>query len=109
MPSSHTACVVGLATAVGLQEGTSSTAFAVAMIFAVVVAFDATGVRLHAGKHASVLNVLVAHLPPEHPAADAVVFNETLGHTPAEVAAGVVVGLVTSLLLVGLWHLVAGG
>lgn len=49
MPSSHTASVVGLATAVGLKEGTSSTMFALALLLSLVVAYDATGVRLHAG------------------------------------------------------------
>lgn len=49
MPSSHTASVVGLTTAVGLLEGTSSTIFALALVISLVVAYDATGVRLHAG------------------------------------------------------------
>jgi membrane-associated phospholipid phosphatase len=51
MPSSHTASVVGLTTALGLLEGTSSTMFALALVVTLIVAYDATGVRLHAGAH----------------------------------------------------------
>lgn len=50
MPSSHTASVVGLTTALGLHEGTSSTIFALSLVLSLVVAYDATGVRLHAGE-----------------------------------------------------------
>jgi len=50
MPSSHTASVVGLTTALGLHEGTSSTIFALSLVLSLVVAYDATGIRLHAGE-----------------------------------------------------------
>eukprot|EP00879_Flechtneria_rotunda_P014682 GHRR01015342.1.p1 GENE.GHRR01015342.1~~GHRR01015342.1.p1 ORF type:complete len:183 (+),score=40.99 GHRR01015342.1:152-700(+) len=103
MPSSHTAFVVGLTTALGLQEGTRSGLFALALVLTLVVAYAATGVRLHAGRHASVLNIIVAQLPPEHPAAGHMVLQETLGHTPAQVVAGAVVGLVVAYLCTMLW------
>lgn len=108
MPSSHTASVVGLTTALGLHEGTSSTIFALSLVLSLVVAYDATGIRLHAGRHASVLNVIVAHLPPEHPAFETVQLQETLGHTPFEVVMGAAVGLVIGAVVTGLWGLVAG-
>jgi acid phosphatase family membrane protein YuiD len=60
VPSSHTAFVVGLTTALGMLEGTQSNMFALALVLSLVVAYDATGVRLHAGRHASVLNILIA-------------------------------------------------
>jgi acid phosphatase family membrane protein YuiD len=63
VPSSHTAFVVGLTTALGMLEGTQSNLFALALVLSLVVAYDATGVRLHAGRHASVLNVLIAGEP----------------------------------------------
>lgn len=50
MPSSHTAAAVGLTTTLGLIEGTHSTMFALAALFTLIVAYDATGVRLHAGE-----------------------------------------------------------
>ena len=67
MPSSHTALVIGLTTAVGVKEGTGSDIFAVCLVFTIVVMYDAAGVRLQAGKHASVLNRVIMALPPDHP------------------------------------------
>ncbi|WIA30628.1 hypothetical protein OEZ86_000706 [Tetradesmus obliquus] len=84
MPSSHTAFVVGLTTALGMLEGTQSNLFALALVLSLVVAYDATGVRLHAGRHASVLNIMIAELPPEHPASETSALQETLGHTPVQ-------------------------
>jgi acid phosphatase family membrane protein YuiD len=99
MPSSHTSLVVGLTTTIGLQSGTSSDLFALALIVTFVVAYDATGVRLHAGRQASVLNTIIAHLPDEHPAAGPGELRDSLGHTPQEVAAGAAVGFIVALLV----------
>lgn len=65
MPSSHTALVTGLAAAVCVREGGDSSLFALTFVLAAITAYDATGVRLHAGRQASVLNVLVQFMPPE--------------------------------------------
>ncbi|GFY97556.1 acid phosphatase/vanadium-dependent haloperoxidase-related protein [Actinidia rufa] len=54
MPSSHSATVTALAVAIGLQDGTGGTAFAIAVALACVVMYDASGVRLHAGRQAEV-------------------------------------------------------
>lgn len=54
------------------------------------------------------LNVIVAQLPPEHPAFETVQLQETLGHTPFEVVMGAAVGLVIGAVVTGLWGLVAG-
>ena len=59
MPSSHTALVVGLCTSIGLKEGMQSSIFALCLVFSLVVMYDATGVRLHAGRQAEVLNQLI--------------------------------------------------
>lgn len=56
MPSSHSAAVTGLTIAVGIQEGFSSSLFAISAIFAVIVMFDATGIRYQAGQHAAIIN-----------------------------------------------------
>lgn len=79
------AFVVGMTTALGMLEGTRSTLFALALVMTLVVAYDATGVRLHAGQHASVLNLIIAELPRDHPASETVALKETLGHTPVQV------------------------
>ncbi len=59
MPSSHSAAVTGVSTAIAIEHGLDSSLFAISAIFAVIVMFDATGVRRHAGYHATVLNQLV--------------------------------------------------
>jgi Divergent PAP2 family len=47
--------------------------------------YDASGVRLHAGKQASVLNMIITELPPDHPVSDTRPLRDTLGHTPLQV------------------------
>jgi len=97
MPSSHTALVTGIAAGVGLQEGFGSAAFAIASVLAMVVIYDATGVRRHAGDHARVLNLMIDELLTGHPLAEKEL-KEVLGHTPREVIGGVLLGLVVTYL-----------
>ncbi|AEE30521.1 Acid phosphatase/vanadium-dependent haloperoxidase-related protein [Arabidopsis thaliana] len=85
MPSSHSATVTALAVAIGLQEGFGGSHFAIALILASVVMYDATGVRLHAGRQAEVLNQIVYELPAEHPLAESRPLRELLGHTPPQI------------------------
>ncbi|XP_022771758.1 uncharacterized protein LOC111314556 isoform X3 [Durio zibethinus] len=59
MPSSHSATVTALAVAIGLQDGTGGPAFAIAVVLACVVMYDASGVRLHASRQAELLNQIV--------------------------------------------------
>ena len=92
MPSSHTGAVAALAAALGAVAGTSSPEFAIAVVVAGVVMYDASGVRLHAGRLASVLNVILTELPPEHPASDHRPLRDSLGHTPLQVLAGAGLG-----------------
>ncbi|XP_039120891.1 uncharacterized membrane protein YuiD-like [Dioscorea cayenensis subsp. rotundata] len=94
MPSSHSATVTALAIAVGFKDGFGSSSFAIAMILASVVMYDASGVRLHAGRQAEVLNQIVFELPEEHPLADTRPLRELLGHTPPQVVAGAVLGFI---------------
>ncbi|CAM8957481.1 unnamed protein product [Rhodiola kirilowii] len=84
MPSSHSATVTALATAIGLQEGAGGSAFAIAVVLASVVMYDATGVRLHAGRQAELLNQIVCELPPEHPVSNVRPLRDSLGHTPLQ-------------------------
>jgi acid phosphatase family membrane protein YuiD len=93
MPSSHTALVVSLATAVGLHEGFSSAVFALAFVLAAIVMYDAAGIRRAAGKQAKVLNKLVHQMKVEHTVRD-IRLKELLGHTPLEVLAGALLGVV---------------
>ncbi|KAG7586161.1 hypothetical protein ISN45_Aa02g014960 [Arabidopsis thaliana x Arabidopsis arenosa] len=86
MPSSHSATVTALALAVGLQEGFGGSHFAIALVLTTIVMYDATGVRLHAGRQAEVLNQIVYELPAEHPLAESRPLRELLGHTPPQVS-----------------------
>jgi len=92
MPSSHSATVTALAVAIGFQDGFSCSLFATAAIFASVVMYDASGIRLHAGKQAEVLNQIVCELPSEHPLSETRPLRELLGHTPTQVVAGALLG-----------------
>lgn len=91
MPSSHSAVVTALATAVGIREGTGSALFAMACILAAVVMYDAAGVRRAAGKQAAVLNRILEDMYQGQPVAEERL-RELLGHTPFEVIVGAAVG-----------------
>ncbi|EPS65473.1 hypothetical protein M569_09304, partial [Genlisea aurea] len=99
MPSAHSATVSALAMAVGLEEGFGGSQFATALVLALVVMYDATGVRLHAGHQAEVLNQIVLGLPSEHPLSEATPLRELLGHTPPQVVVGASLGLFVATLL----------
>ncbi|CAI0436353.1 unnamed protein product [Linum tenue] len=99
MPSSHSATVTALAVAIALEEGTGAPTFAVALVLACVVMYDATGVRLHAGRQAELLNQIVCELPPEHPVSNCRPLRDSLGHTPIQVLAGSVLGFAVAVLL----------
>ena len=95
MPSSHTALVVGMAVSVGLNDGYSSTGFAVAFVLAAVVMYDAAGVRRAAGKQAKVINKLIQDMRIEHKVTEKRL-KELVGHTPLEVLAGAMLGIVVA-------------
>ena len=98
MPSSHSAVVAGLATLVGKYEGVDSTIFAVSLIMAFVVMYDACGVRRAAGKQAALLNKLI-----ETPGLTGVQVSErlveVLGHTPVQVFVGALIGVGVGLVV----------
>ncbi|XP_058093913.1 uncharacterized protein LOC131239961 isoform X2 [Magnolia sinica] len=98
MPSSHSATVTALAIAIGFQDGFSGSLFATAVTLACVVMYDSSGVRLHAGRQAEVLNQIVYELPAEHPLAETRPLRELLGHTPPQVVAGGVLGSVIAAI-----------
>jgi acid phosphatase family membrane protein YuiD len=98
MPSSHSAIVMGMATAVGKYAGVNSAAFAIALIFSFVVMYDAAGLRRAAGRQAAILNRLVEDLVNMRGVQEAKL-RELLGHTPVEVLAGAVLGVAAGLIL----------
>ncbi len=99
MPSSHSALVTSTAMAVGLHIGFDSPVFALAVALAMVVVYDATGVRRQAGMQAQKINVLVGELLKGHWINEQQL-REVIGHTPLEALGGVLLGLAVA---VGLW------
>lgn len=98
MPSSHSAVVAGLATLIGKYEGVGTPLFALALIIAFVVMYDACGVRRAAGKQAAMLNKLI-----ETPGLTGVQVSErlveVLGHTPIQVFVGAIIGIIAGLII----------
>ncbi|PIA50545.1 hypothetical protein AQUCO_01200013v1 [Aquilegia coerulea] len=99
MPSSHSSTVTALAVAIGFQDGVGASTFGLAVVLAAVVMYDATGVRLHAGRQAEVLNQIVCELPTEHPLSNVRPLRELLGHTPLQVAAGAILGFLVAFAM----------
>lgn len=97
MPSSHSALCVGVTTAVAIQHGFGSPLFAMGVCFSAIVMYDAAGVRRHAGKQAEVLNKVIGELLDGHPVS-LTKLKEVLGHTPRQVMAGAILGLVVGVL-----------
>lgn len=119
MPSSHSAAVTALATGVALDTGLGSTMFAVSAVFAMIVMFDATGVRRQAGEQAVVLNRLAADFsqmleetkvwhkkPATDKKEDLKKLKELLGHKPLEVFFGGLTGIILTLFLHFIFHTV---
>lgn len=98
MPSSHSAVVTSLATMIGISEGIDSPIFALAVIFAFIVMYDAAGVRRAAGKQAKILNEIV-NTPGLSGLEVSGKLQEALGHTPIQVFVGAIIGIAVGLIL----------
>lgn len=98
MPSSHSAMVSATALSAGLVVGFDSAVFAVATVLAMIVIYDATGVRREAGRQAVLINSMIEELskgkfPPQEK------LKEMLGHTPGEAILGTLLGLTIGLII----------
>lgn len=93
MPSSHSSTVCALATSVGIHSGFTSAEFAIATIVAIVVMYDAAGIRRAAGEQAKVLNKMMDDLEKGDISDFDVQLKELLGHTPVEVLVGALLGI----------------
>lgn len=124
MPSSHTALVVALVTELYLRQGGANPVLALGIFIAMIVMYDAAGVRWQTGRHAAVLNRLLKDLQGNHSIPPEMVqkavaaeirplnvvkvpwwlvdwseLNEHVGHKPTEVVGGCIVGIVVALIL----------
>ena len=97
MPSSHSAVVTSVASMIGKTQGVTSPVFALSVIFAFIVMYDAAGVRRAAGKQAKLLNKLI-----ETPGLTNIQVQEklveVLGHTPTQVFVGAIIGIAVGLI-----------
>lgn len=94
MPSSHSAMVTALATVAGLSYGWSSSLFTITAIFAVIVMYDAMGVRRAAGNQARILNQILEEIGRHDGKQNVTALKELIGHTPSEVVAGALIGFI---------------
>ena len=98
MPSSHSALVTSLVASIAIKVGgISSEAFAIALVFAFVVIYDATGVRFETGEQAKILNRMNRELAQDEKLFERD-FKELVGHTKLQVFAGSVLGIVVAVL-----------
>ena len=98
LPSSHSSLVTAVTLTIGLREGFDSAIFALSAAIAMIVIYDAAGVRRQAGIHAERINEIMKNffesgqLPEKE-------LKEMLGHTPFEVVTGIILGVAISLAL----------
>ena len=97
MPSAHSAVVIALTTMIGRSQGTTSPMFGIALIFSLVVMYDATGVRREAGKQAHLLNEII-NTPGLSQVQVKEKLVEALEHTPIQVFVGALVGFIIGMI-----------
>lgn len=101
-PSSHTSFVISTTTALYLEHGGVTDIFIVALVFSIVVMYDASGVRREAGRQAQVLNQIVEYFEkkniPVILKGREMVLKELLGHTPIEVLGGLILGIIVAYI-----------
>ena len=103
MPSSHSSTVCALAASTCLQYGSASFEFAIAAFFAIVVMYDAIGVRRETGIQAKVLNEMIelfSHMGKGVSMEDKL--KEFVGHTPLQVLAGAILGILIAFVIAGI-------
>lgn len=98
MPSAHTATIVAASTAIGLTDGFQSTLFGFSLMMSFIVMYDASGVRRSVGKQARLLNNIIQDLQ-NHKFLGEERLKELIGHKPTEVAAGALLGMILSNIL----------
>lgn len=97
MPSSHSSSVCTLATCIGMTEGFASPMFAIVVVFALIVMYDASGVRKAAGEQAKILNRIIKKFEKQEFQIDNEL-KELIGHTKPEVWAGALLGVIIGIL-----------
>lgn len=99
MPSAHSASIMGVTSAIGMTEGYDSSLFALALMIALIVMYDASGVRRSVGKQAKLLNSIILDVY-KHKYVEQEKLKELVGHKPIEVAMGAILGLIVARLMI---------
>jgi acid phosphatase family membrane protein YuiD len=102
MPSSHAAVMTSLTYVIGYNEGLNSPSFAIALVMALLILRDATGIRWQLGNNSKIINRLIKELPDDREYAFPIL-HERFGHRNIEVFFGIIVGLVCAAVLVRIW------
>jgi acid phosphatase family membrane protein YuiD len=97
LPSNHSAIVTSMTALIALKEGIGHPAFGVALALAFIVMLDASSLRRQVGKHAAAINLLNSNKGTE------IALRERMGHTPAEIIAGVLVGTCVAFGVKGIY------
>ncbi|GHU73643.1 membrane protein [Clostridia bacterium] len=103
MPSSHAAFATALAMGIGFQEGFGEPVFALACALALIVMYDASGVRRQAGKHAKVINKIITDLENLIERGEPIkqeTLIEWIGHSPVEVLCGALLGALVAAIII---------
>jgi hypothetical protein len=98
MPSVHSALVTSITTALGIKYGVFSDIFSIALVFSMIIIYDAINVRFEAGLHAKALNQLKCN----RETARDYNFNESIGHLPGEAFAGSIIGIIVAIVLMNI-------
>ncbi len=99
MPSSHSSFSFSLTMMIGLNEGFNTPLFAIALVFSLIVAYDAMGLRMESGKHAQALNRIGNEIFSKNYKSGIAKLKEELGHNPLEVLGGIILAIIVSIIL----------
>lgn len=99
MPSSHSSVTCTLAVSAGIMRGFGSLEFVMALVMAIVVMTDASGVRREAGQHARVLNKILQEMMENDKGITFDTLKELLGHSPFEVLVGALLGVLVAFIV----------
>ena len=103
MPSSHSSFVCTCATCTAILIGVDSVTFAISVVLALVVMYDAANVRKETGEQAKVLNYIMENWGSQKPELFAEELKELIGHTWLQVGAGLVLGILVGVVGCALW------
>ena len=97
MPSSHTSMIMSATTTIGITQGFDTVIFGLALVFSLIVMYDAAGVRYETGKQATIINFLMEEIR-EHKEFHVEKLKELIGHRPIEVLMGALLGISVSVV-----------